>query len=120
MVSKKNRSGNIKSDNINVWTGQERHKPQEGEQSCDECNGAGGFCEDIKAKGTGLIKRCQICLGKGYLDWVDVAKGKTDQYVEFTMSSQDKKAFSVDEGKEEEFIEMIRMNIEGEFKFVDK
>jgi len=117
MDSKQNRQGNNKLP-YNIWTGGEPHVLRDDEELCEECSGHGGHSESDKTDG--LIQMCNQCLGKGYRDWIEKAKGPEDKYGYFISHTGDKNASIVDMDLIDEFKKRVELQVTGVFKFIPK
>ena len=116
MDKRKNRQGHIRLP-FNIWQGEKGRTLRDDETVCDECRGCGGHSETEDM----LIKCCGTCYGKGYLDWIDRAKGKrTDRLNYYISNPGDKNASVVTDEFEEMFMKKIEMQITGVFKFIPK
>lgn len=117
MYSKRNRQRNIELPS-NIWSGGDPHVLRDDEELCEECGGRGGHSESDKKDG--LIQMCNQCLGKGYRDWIERAKGPEDKYGYFISHTGDKSVSVVDMDAIEIFKKKIELQVTGEFKFINK
>ncbi len=117
MDTKRNRHRNIEKP-FNIWTGDKPRTLRNDETLCEDCGGLGGYSESGTANV--LIRCCVKCHGKGSLDWVDRAKGESQDHKEYTFyitHTSDTISAAVKKGQEEEYLEKIRLQVTGEFKF---
>ena len=117
MYEKRNRRNDTLPTNI--WFGTKGRKLNSGESICKNCHGHGGF--DNSGATKNLIRRCDVCEGKGFLDWVQKAKGVSEkEYTHFSSHPKDDISILVKKGKEEEYKKMILEELTGLFKLKSK
>ena len=113
-----NRPRNIRLPE-NIWDATPPHQLRDSETICEKCWGYGGH--DHAKNGTGLIEMCSRCRGKGYLDWIDRAKGEVNkEFTYFTASRHHGLATIVEKGKEREYLQKVTMQYTGTFRFKSK
>ena len=120
MAKRTNRQRNIRIP-YNIWDGGGPHTLRDDETVCEECEGHGGHSDSNET--VGLIRCCSSCGGKGYKDWIDRARGPSEEHQEYTYfitNTADEISAAVKKGQEEEYMEKIKLQHTGVYRFIKK